>query len=38
VIEFIVQEMLRNIEDEDYFDGVMILVEEIINTTKQSYY
>ena len=21
-----------------YFDGVMILIEELINTTKQSYY
>jgi hypothetical protein len=25
-------------EDDDYFDGLMVLVEEIINTTKQSYY
>lgn len=30
--------MFRRIEDEDFFDGVMILVEEILNTTKQSYY
>lgn len=27
-----------HIEDEDYFDGLMVLIEEIINTTKQSYY
>lgn len=30
--------MFAKIEDEDFFDGVMILVEEILNTTKQSYY
>ena len=30
--------MFRRIEDEDFFDGVMVLIEEILNTTKQSYY
>jgi hypothetical protein len=38
IIEYAIDEMFRRIEDEDFFDGVMILVEEILNTTKQSYY
>lgn len=38
IIEHAIEEMFTRIEDEDFFDGVMILVEEILNTTKQSYY
>jgi hypothetical protein len=38
VVQFIVKEVFSHIEDEDYFDGLMVLIEEIINTTKQSYY
>lgn len=38
IIEFTIEEMFRKIEDEDFFEGVMILIEEILNTTKQSYY
>jgi hypothetical protein len=38
VVQFIVKEVFAHMEDEDYFDGLMVLIEEIINTTKQSYY
>lgn len=38
IIEYTIEEMFNKIEDEDFFDGVMILIEEILNTTKQSYY
>ena len=30
--------MFKHIDDESYFDGAMTLFEEVLNTTKQSYY
>jgi hypothetical protein len=38
IILFTIEEIFRKMDDEDFFEGVMILVEEILNTTKQSYY
>lgn len=38
IIEFVICEMFVQLGDETYFDGLMVLLEEIINTTKQSYY
>lgn len=38
VVEFALEDLFERIEDWDSFDGVMTLVEEIFNSTKQSYY
>lgn len=32
------QQLLDNIDDEFYFDGSFVFFEEVLNTTKQSYY
>jgi hypothetical protein len=34
----VIGELFDRAEDWDYFDGVLILVEDIFNATKQSYY
>ena len=38
IVEFVINEMFAQLGDETYYDGLMVLLEEIINTTKQSYY
>jgi hypothetical protein len=37
-VRFLVNDLFDKIEDWEAFDGIMVLVEEILNTTKQSYY
>lgn len=37
-MEYVVESLFERAEDWDSFDGVMALVEEVFNTTKQSYY
>lgn len=38
VMEFVVGELVDKAEDWEAFDGTMVLVEDILNTTKQAYY
>jgi hypothetical protein len=38
IVKFVVSDLLEKVEDWETFDGAMVLVEEILNTTKQSYY
>jgi hypothetical protein len=38
VVEFVVGELVEKAEDWEAFDGTMVLVEDILNTTKQAYY
>ena len=37
-MEFIVGELVDKADDWEVFDGTMVLVEDILNTTKQAYY
>ncbi len=38
VMEFVVGELVEKADDWEAFDGTLVLVEDILNTTKQAYY